>query len=214
MRRITLVVFALLSPRLAAADGISDADLRKVVRRAAPHELLALAAAEDAHDLAESEVQKVQQLLHTANLGAEAAASRVAAAAARLAAIEAERVWAEAADDRARLADLFAEQRDATQHVAWREARLSLANTRQFHANRSLDLAFAEREVREGVLELVRMRTYVELKGDNEALAMQIGAHQAALGRAEVARHDAEQAVTKAADQVGLAEVAADRLAP
>jgi hypothetical protein len=214
MRRIIFVGFAVLSTGLARAEGVSDAKLRKVVRRAAPQEIAALAAAEEAHDTAEAGVQNAQQLLHTSNLGAEAAVARVAAATARIVSIEAERTWAEAADDRARLADLFAEQRAASRHSSWRDALHIQARARQFHANRALDLAYAEREVREGVLELVRMRTYVELKGDDEALAVQIGAHQAALGRAEVARHDAEQAVAEAAALVEQAEIAADRLAP
>jgi hypothetical protein len=214
MRRIILVGFAVLCTGLARAEGVSDSKLRKVVRRAAPQEIAALAIADEAYDVAEAAVQKAQQHLHTTNLGAEAAVARVAAGDARLLSIEAERTWAEAANDRARLADLFAEQRAASQHASWRDALHVQARARQFHANRALDLAYAEREVREGVLELVRMRTYVELKGDDEALAVQIGAHQAALGRAEVSRHDAEQAVAEAAALVDQAEIVADRLAP
>ncbi len=213
MRAPVLALAALLVAGPAWADSVSDRQLKRAIRGAAPDRLAALKAAEEAHTEAESGVKEAEGLLSTAELAQVASKARLDALYVHLTAIEAERQWAEAAGERERLADLFAEKRSADQHLGWRAALHEVSRARVVHAARALELRIAEREVREGVLDLVRMRTYVELKGEDAELEKQIGDRQAALGRAEVQRHDIELEVARAAALIDVVELDATRLA-
>lgn len=214
MRAPLLALAALLVSGPAWAEGITDRQLERAARKASTAQLQALRAAEEAHTESETAVKAAEGALATAELAQVASKARLDALYVHLTAIEAERQWADAAGERERLADLFAERRRMEARLEWRTALHEVTRTHVVHAARELELRIAEREVKDGVLEIVRLRTYVELKGENTDLETQIGDKQAALGRAEVQRHDIELEVARAAAAIDEAELEATRLAP
>lgn len=209
-----LALFAALASPVARAEGITDRQLRRALRGATVAQSAALEAAIAANGEARAETLAATGRLSHAQLAHEAALMRVDAANVHLLAIEAERVWAEDSDDRGRLADLFSEERAAAKTLEWRIARTELMRLRLVVAQADLDLKSAEQQVRAGVLELVRLRTFVDLNGEDPALEGRIGEQQGSLGRAEVTRHDLVLALERAQSHVTQAEVLTDRLLP
>lgn len=216
MHPLTLILAllaALVSPE-AHAEAITDRQLRRALRGATVAQTAALEAATAAHAEARVARRAAEQQMGHAQLAHEAALMRLDAAKVHTLAIEAERTWAENSADRGRLADLFVEERAATKALDWRISRTELMRLRLVVAQAHLDLRAAEMSVRAGVLELVRLRTFVDLQGANASLEARIGEHQASLGRAEVTRHDLVLALERAEADVAQAEVLTDRLAP
>jgi type II secretory pathway pseudopilin PulG len=211
---LMLVLSAALASTAPRAEGITDRQLRRALRGATVAQTAALEAATAAHGEARATVKAAEQRLSHAQLAHEASLMRLDAAKVHLLAIDAERTWAESSEDRGRLADLFTEERAAAKALDWRLARTELMRLRLVTAQADLDLKTAEQQVRGGVLELVRLRTFVDLDGADAALEARIGERQASLGRAEVTRHDLVLALDRAQANVTQAEVLTDRLLP
>jgi hypothetical protein len=209
-----LALFVALASPAARAEGITDRQLRRALRGASVAQTAALEAAISAHAEARQEVAGAKARVSHAGLAHDAALMRLDAAKVHLLAIEAERTWAESSEDRGRLADLFTEERAAAKALDWRIGRTELMRLRLVAARADLDLQEAEQAVKAGVLELVRLRTYVDLQGENAELEALIGLHQASLGRAEVTRHELSLALERAQADVTQAEVMTDRLIP
>jgi hypothetical protein len=209
-----LALFAALASPAARAEGITDRQLRRALRGATVAQTAALEAATSANGEARATVKAAEQRRTHAQLAHEASLMRLDAAKVHLLAIAAERTWAESSEDRGRLADLFTEERSAAKALDWRVARTELMRLRLAAAQADLDLKAAEHQVRAGVLELVRLRTFVDLDGADTALESRIGERQASLGRAEVTRHDLVLALERAQSHVTQAEVLTDRLFP
>ena len=207
------LLVVLLSPT-AQAEGITDRQLRRALRGASVAQTAALEAAVAAHAAAGQAVSAARGRQDQAELAYTAARMRLDAAKVNLAAIASERSWAETTDDRGRLADLFTEERDGAKHLEWRIARVELMRLRLIAAQSDFDLEVAHQAVKAGVLELVRLRTYVDLQGEDKELMALIGLQQASLGRAEVDRHDLELALDRARAHVAEAELVTERLAP
>ena len=209
-----LALLAALAAPTARAEGITDRQMRRALRGATVAQTAALEAATAAHTESLAAVQAAEHGLSAAQLAHEAALMRLDAAKVHLLAIAAERTWAERSEDRGRLADLFTEERAAAKTLDWRIARTELERLRLAAAQADLDLRTAELQVRAGVLELVQLRTFVDLDGADAELEGRIGARQASLGRAEVTRHDLVLALERAESRVTQAEVLTDRLLP
>lgn len=213
--RVWTVVVALGTfSRVGVADGVSDRQLRRAIRGAGADQVSALVAAEEAHRAAEVTLRESAEGVATARLAHEAALLRVDHANVGLLAIDAERAWAESSEDRGRLAALFSERREAAKELTWRQAQAEVARLSLLAAEQAEGLRTAELATRSGVLELVRLRTFVDLEGSDEALEKQIGELQGALGRAEVLRHESELLLERTVSAVTQAEVQVERLAP
>jgi len=207
------LLVVLLCPS-AHAEGITDRQLRRALRGASVAQTAALEAAVEANGTAREAVAAARLRQEQAELAYTAARMRLDAARLQQEAIAAERAWAETSADRGRLADLFTEERDASKQLEWRLARVELMRLRLIAAQAAFDLTAGEQAVRAGVLELVRLRTYVDLQGEDKDLMALIGLQQASLGRAEVDRHDLELALARAQADVSEAELVTERLAP